>query len=865
MPITYTYLPYIRRGIGATKGSASGGQAHLSGEVNLKLMTPDFEEEYITKNYSLYGPGEVKGISEKAIVREMPKKGSGNFEHNFLPFIEFREDDFLWRYSTFRKSGQWIPWLTLLVLERPEGDSQGEFVSLPPIQRGLPWRIEVMAGTPLPNLDYAWQWAHVQVIRENNEGLTTVIQQKPEQVISRLMCSRYLEAGKKYTAFVVPVYQRGVEAGRGEFDTDTPAQQLAWAFDSEEAILDQNLIIPYYYKWHFSTGLRGDFESLARLLEPRQVPNVGKIMLDCFDIGYSFAGKVVNHSIEGPNDPNRFTLEMGTALRSEEISFQKWGYDYSGENEEIQQNIRAFQEELAGIINAGGTGEIPYLETEEEEDPLISLPAYGKWYRPNSQQHLNASERNWYTEINLDPRHRAAAGIGAQLVKDHQEALMSEAWKQLEIYQRINQQLVNFQFGRAVSECLNKRIDHLSDDQLVRFADPITAKISLPSNDAAGHSVGAYLDNSRIPNVLYRREGTRLLTRRWSAREAVNLPANELRRIEQVEFVQEHFRFQGVIPRAVDGSGKPGSPEERVEVESLANHIRTNHLSTRASIELRVEEQLNAFRANERPADPLSHLRFYPSFQIPVSSLLLRKAQAFLLAGIDEVPQNVILKLKPNQHFVEALLIGMNHEFGAELRWRDYPTDLRGMFFSRFWHYPNPDKNDIKPIRTWQQLGHNSALAADEQNLILLIRSELINKYPNVNIYLANRSLNNFENGQPMPDFVEGQILPNMRGKLPPDMIFVGFNRALEELDNHYLVFEERIGETRFGLDNTTEGVVEGVFPDSWEDLSWRHLGVSAGEYIQDLQQSVFPHSGKIATVLTKRAFRLAIALENVL
>ena len=39
--------------------------------------------------------------------------------------------------------------------------------------------------------------------------------------------------------------------------------------------------IPYYYKWEFRTGMRGDFEHLVRLLEARNIDKrVGTRQMD---------------------------------------------------------------------------------------------------------------------------------------------------------------------------------------------------------------------------------------------------------------------------------------------------------------------------------------------------------------------------------------------------------------------------------------------------------------------------------------------------------------------------------------------------------------------------------------------------------
>src|SRR5205807_941078 len=85
----------------------------------------------------------------------------------------------------------------------------------------------------------------------------------------------------------------------------------------------------------------------------------------------------------------------------------------------------------------------------------------------------------------------------------------------------------------------------------------------------------------------------------------------------------------------------------------------------------------------------------------------------------EPVPPNSVSLAVTNRRFVEAYLVGLNHELGRELLWNGYPTDQRGTTFARFWDPSGtlgtpPD--DIEPIAGWTGvLGVNAAGAqADE-------------------------------------------------------------------------------------------------------------------------------------------------------
>ena len=55
------------------------------------------------------------------------------------------------------------------------------------------------------------------------------------------------------------------------------------------------------------------------------------------------------------------------------------------------------------------------------------------------------------------------------------------------------------------------------------------------------------------------------------------------------------------------------------------------------------------------------------------------------LPNINLIEPNSITLLETNQTFIEAYMVGLNHEFARELLWREYPTDQRGSYFRQFW------------------------------------------------------------------------------------------------------------------------------------------------------------------------------------
>src|SRR5690349_5871850 len=124
----YSFLPWARHGLGAfiREGDMDAGvQVRGSIDVSLQLAGDrvdgsSFTQPLPPRSVQLYGPGDIIGIDAKAIVRTEPRHWVTNFETNYMPFVEFYDEDFPWRYTPAKPStdGRRLrPWITLVVLE----------------------------------------------------------------------------------------------------------------------------------------------------------------------------------------------------------------------------------------------------------------------------------------------------------------------------------------------------------------------------------------------------------------------------------------------------------------------------------------------------------------------------------------------------------------------------------------------------------------------------------------------------------------------------------------------------------------------------------------------------------------------------
>ncbi len=203
-----------------------------------------------------------------------------------------------------------------------------------------------------------------------------------------------------------------------------------------------------------------------------------------------------------------------------------------------------------------------------------------------------------------------------------------------------------------------------------------------------------------------------------------------------------------------------------------------------------------------------------PSFPQPMYEPLRELSQDLLLPGLDAVKPNTVLGLETNRAFMEAYMVGLNSEMGRELLWRRYPTDQRGTYFRNFWGYDTTqpgiddplalqqDAADIDDITSWgdRALGA-AATTGSGGEFVLLLRSDLLRRYPNALIYLAP-----CVNGG--PDNASGNhVMPSFNGSLDPDIAFFGFPLSSPvaigdgATTGYFVIIQEHPTEPRFGLD----------------------------------------------------------------
>lgn len=464
---TYGFLPWARQGVAARISEADTLAAGDGTAVERAGLNAALELEYtgnddvsqrntISKTIKIVGPGDVLGLNTKAIVRTEPRNGTTNYEANGLPYIEFYEEDFLWRYTPAAASPaasnttRLRPWLALVVLKADE------FI-LKPNTGGLPY-ISVNEATfneAFHNEHDTWAFAHVHI----NERLTNLsgdpLQQEvnselsadPDVAVSRLLCPRKLAKNTGYTAFLIPAFETGRRIGLGIEITGVKAQAPSWKKGAMPASDKRPFDFPVYYQWQFRTANFGDFESLVTILKPVIMEDdAGKMPMDIHDPGFNLAA--VNNGSK--------VIGLEAALKPPNFVPDPWpaNADDTATVEELKKllNLSADLVDKNAVIN----GNNPFFNAGLGDDPLLVPPVYGVWHALISKLGV-AANPDWIEQLNLDFRNRAAAGLGAKVVRRHQEDFMNRAWQQVDKVNEANKRIQQAALAKMVNNCIFKK------------------------------------------------------------------------------------------------------------------------------------------------------------------------------------------------------------------------------------------------------------------------------------------------------------------------------------------------------------------------------------------------------------------------
>jgi hypothetical protein len=447
----YTFLPWARHGFAAEISTVDDLGAGGSGPAERAAVPVSFKVngQPIAKEVQVLGPGDVVGINPRAIVKTDPRNWVTDFESNYLPYVEFYEEDFPWRFTPASAANglaqsRLRPWIFLVVLKEDEFVEQKSSGPL----AAFAFKDGLDPAAFFPVLEQSWAWAHVHVsqnvigttlqtttepeVRGVEQNLQQALRTNADTASSRLLGARKLEDNSAYHAFVIPAFEAGRLAGLGlDIPPGTSGQLASWGAGQR--------VYPIYYRWFFRTGEKGDFEFLVDLLEPRPVDKrVGVREMDMQDPGYE---------VEGMSGELR-VMGLEGALKSPETQSSPSEWPPAGTEFENPPAGSAgrFLNQLEEKVNLQFALQQEETAETQHPDPILSPPLYGKWYAMAEKLGVR-NGTGWVNELNRDPRFRAPAGAGTQVIQKEQEKFMQQAWAQLGDLLQANQKIRQLQLA----------------------------------------------------------------------------------------------------------------------------------------------------------------------------------------------------------------------------------------------------------------------------------------------------------------------------------------------------------------------------------------------------------------------------------
>ena len=776
-------------------------------------------------SFLLAGPGDVAGLSAGQIVGHRPHPGAADVEATMFAHVELAAPDLPWRYSPVPHSpGVGVrPWLVLVV-------GTPEEVSVLADGRVRLAGDELFAEHPLA---WAHRWAHVHDV--------------PGRRFARIISPRRLRTAQDYIAVLVPGWQAKSAAD------GTTSLADSWP------TAHQSVTLACFDRWTFrTTADEGDFARIAKRLDP--LSNAEATLLDQQKFGRA-------HVTVGPLPTT--TLGTGGALTR---------VPPLGEPP-IAEPLPADVSDVVGSL----VGDL-----EEDGRWVLTLPRYDapwhpgpvdgegwQWPPPGDE----AVPDGWRRELRVDPRHRGAAGRGAWAAIAWQDRIAAGATRQAAAVAAAAQRIRHLTLGLCAARSLWRR--RLPSDAVARLAtlSPLLGRMPVDGGGSALDLVAGR--TPMLAGALFSSSARRMLRRRGALARSAAPGATSLGGlIAAANRCPEPEQLSEDDERVLEALGDPD------RAESLAGQAR--EIAGGIVYEVTGDERLAArvassFEGDPRAADdlvtglrdplpspqcrPLSDLDAFagsvadgidptvdrpivvdrvigsitglrppllaepevaPELDLPLWQFLQEQAPDWLLPGAGNIPADRVLAVQTNPTFVDAMLIGANHQTLGELRWRNLPITTRWTPLRRFWEridigagtvttdiVPVVSLADDQPIWTDASPLGDSTHLSDPANgtALVVLHTELFRRYPATLVYLTPNAGGAVIWG-PVPDVDAEPALhreyPRFSGTLTPELVFFGFGVPPSAGADHWLVLEEPPPGYRFGhrpaADATSDG-----------------------------------------------------------
>ncbi len=136
------------------------------------------------------------------------------------------------------------------------------------------------------------------------------------------------------------------------------------------------------------------------------------------------------------------------------------------------------RKELAGAIDAGQhrtevSKQAPADYDPASDDPVLAPQLYGRW--PAGVE--TVPESGWVTQVNLPPAARAAAAVGADVVRQSEYELLAAAWDQVGALREATVEVGRARLAAEVADRQHSRLAALDDATLLFTMAPATRHV----------------------------------------------------------------------------------------------------------------------------------------------------------------------------------------------------------------------------------------------------------------------------------------------------------------------------------------------------------------------------------------------------
>jgi hypothetical protein len=869
MPANVAFLPWVRQGAAAVIPTPDTLGTQPGAVTLTAALTVNDDPVPVSMNVRLLGPSDVVGIGPRDIVRREPPPNSTAFESNHFAAIEFDRPDFPWLFTPAKagENAQLRPWLCLIVVRRQEGVTlrPGGGKSLPTIEIAAP----AVAGDELPNLGESSLWAHSQAASGDSIDVNTLrntLAGDPALSLSRLLCPRLLTPNTDYIAGLVPAFAAGVKAGLGLPVDSAQVLEPAWTAAS---MAQGPVTLPLYDHWTFRTGAGGDFKTLAKLLHPQKPvpPELGKRPMNISDPSFPLPAGFPAHAtlpLEGALQPLRAAVVQEWPDNTKD-SFQTALAPIVNSAVTLASGDPLLAPPLYGRWHAGldaarRTPPPPLTWFDELNlDPRHRVvAAFGTRVVQEHQEALMASAWQQAGDVQAANQRMRQLQLGLtvsqSLHKRHFERMETDALLRVAApaLTRTRAAVVpgDVQAATMVTAFVRTALPLKSMTpavrKLSRTRGPVNRRLSSAARISSG--MGRFVARVNEATAIFVPPPTPAMVTFNTVRQQ-NASLSTLSNYQQVtrdavaampgasqfQMVPEGTRIrmpvEGTEVPLVDDAVAAAFREAAkahleklnparpwISVFLLPKTLNLGALRAQLNAQMLPQATMVALadvvipgRAGMTPPNDdvaVSTVMYAPHFPQPMYEALRDLSQDLLLPGLEAVTPNSVVGLRTNQRFVNAYMVGLNFEMGRELLWRGYPTDQRGTYFRQFWDTAGADtpRADVDPpLHEWgtRPLSGPSGI---EGKFVMLLRSELLRRYPTAAIYAAPAV--KVDGRRVLDPVSDHEKHPAFRGSLPPDVTFIGFDLTARQVvggpgagEGFFIVIQEQPTEPRFGLD----------------------------------------------------------------